>query len=421
MDSLLKRLYARNRGLGRLTMKLEPVRRLDEALGYPSTEVKGVVHIAGTNGKGTVCHKISRALSRSGLKTGLFVSPHVSNFRERFRIDGKMIDEDILQRHLLNVFGEADRFDIPVSFFELVTMTAFLHFAESKTDMIVLEAGLGGRLDATNIVQNVALSIITSVGLEHTRVLGNTVEEITREKAGIIKPGIPVLIGRQVPRKVVIDLAQGLGSSVLELDAGLSICQENDALARKAVESVGCDPSLVYKDEFPDCRFENVNLSNGMKAILDVAHNPSALDYLFGLVEAKYFVRGICENNERRICLVFALSASKDHQECLNVISKYQHLFHCISFTKSNTTRALEPQVLTQSIQESFADKWNDQIEFRQDGSVTEAIRSSLANGRGKEQIILVCGSIFMMTEAKLALNIIEAIDVDTIQHKVEI
>ena len=160
-----------------------------------------VVHIAGTNGKGSVAWKVARTLQSAGLRTGLFVSPHVSSFRERAQVNGELISEARVAALLAEIFAAMDAGPEPVraTFFEITTALALRHFAESGVDALVLEAGLGGRLDATNIVAAPALSVITSIALEHTRVLGGTVEAIAAEKAGIMKPGVPVVVGPRAP------------------------------------------------------------------------------------------------------------------------------------------------------------------------------------------------------------------------------
>ncbi|MBU2651108.1 MAG: bifunctional folylpolyglutamate synthase/dihydrofolate synthase [Bacteroidetes bacterium] len=159
--------------------------------GNPEKSIKSI-HIAGTNGKGSVSHMLASVFQEAGYKTGLFTSPHLTDFRERIRINGNMIPENYVV-----AFIEKFRMDfeaISPSFFELTAVMAFRYFADEKTDIVVLETGMGGRLDSTNVVIP-ELSVITNIGLDHTQFLGNTIEKIAFEKAGIIKPGIPVIIG----------------------------------------------------------------------------------------------------------------------------------------------------------------------------------------------------------------------------------
>lgn len=170
---------------------LENTLALDAHTGHPHREFR-TIHVAGTNGKGSTSHTLAAILQSSGLKVGLYTSPHLLDFRERIRVNGTPIPED----YVIKFIEENRSFTEPLhpSFFEVTTAMAFRYFADSKVDLAVIEVGLGGRLDCTNIITR-DLSIITSIGFDHTQFLGNTLAEIASEKAGIIKPGIPVVIG----------------------------------------------------------------------------------------------------------------------------------------------------------------------------------------------------------------------------------
>ena len=155
------------------------------------------IHIAGTNGKGSVAHIIASVLQQAGYRTGLFTSPHLQDFRERIRVDGEMIPK---QKVVNFVDKHHDKMvELQLSFFEMTAAMAFDYFAQSDVEVAVIETGLGGRLDATNLIVPI-LSIITNIGLEHTALLGDTLQKIAAEKAGIIKKSIPVLIGEADPR-----------------------------------------------------------------------------------------------------------------------------------------------------------------------------------------------------------------------------
>lgn len=171
---------------------LEGVTRLAAAFGNPHLQFRSI-HVGGTNGKGSTSSLLASVMTEAGRRTGLFTSPHLVDFRERIRIDGKMIPEE-------DVVAFIDRFramdlDYEPSFFELTTVMAFEWFARSGVDIAVVEVGLGGRLDSTNIITP-EVSVITNISLDHTALLGHTCEEIACEKAGIIKPGVPVVVGR---------------------------------------------------------------------------------------------------------------------------------------------------------------------------------------------------------------------------------
>ena len=176
---------------------LERVSALLEKLGNPQKQLK-FVHVAGTNGKGTTCTLIAGALKAAGYRTGLYTSPYVLEFRERFQIDGQMIPEEELIEQVQAVSAAADEMEASgeaITEFEFITAMALLWFARRSCDIVVLEVGLGGRFDATNVIDTPEAAAIASISLDHTAVLGDTVEQIAFEKAGIIKKSIPVIIG----------------------------------------------------------------------------------------------------------------------------------------------------------------------------------------------------------------------------------
>ena len=168
---------------------------LDEHFGHPHRNFK-TIHVAGTNGKGSCSHTLAAMLQATGLKVGLYTSPHLVDFRERIRVNGKCISK---KRVIEFVRDERDFFEpLSPSFFELTTALAFKYFAEKKVDIAVVEVGLGGRLDCTNVITP-EVSVITNISFDHTQFLGNTLAEIAGEKAGIIKHGVPVVIGEPTP------------------------------------------------------------------------------------------------------------------------------------------------------------------------------------------------------------------------------
>jgi len=171
---------------------LENIRLLDDYFGHPH-KAYPTIHIAGTNGKGSVSHMLASVLQEAGYRTGLYTSPHLKDFRERIRINGVPVSEDYVK----NFVREHDHLfsKIEPSFFEITVAMAFRYFADEQVDVAVIETGLGGRLDSTNIITPLC-SVITNISLDHMQFLGNTLESIAREKAGIIKEGVPVVIGR---------------------------------------------------------------------------------------------------------------------------------------------------------------------------------------------------------------------------------
>jgi dihydrofolate synthase/folylpolyglutamate synthase len=166
---------------------------LCDAVGNPQTQFK-TIHVGGTNGKGSTSHMLAAILQQAGYKTGLYTSPHLKDFRERIRINGNMVSKKFVSQFVQQQKGTID--SLQPSFFEVTVAMAFSYFAEQKVDIAIIEVGLGGRLDSTNIITP-ELSVITNISLDHTNMLGNTLPEIAFEKAGIIKPGIPAVIGER--------------------------------------------------------------------------------------------------------------------------------------------------------------------------------------------------------------------------------
>ena len=173
---------------------IQPTIDLMEALGNPERKFRSI-HVAGTNGKGSVSHFLASILQEAGCKVGLYTSPHLVDFRERIRINGEMIPQ---QEVVDFVEKKLSTFHFPLSFFEMTVGLAFDYFAREKVDIAVIEVGMGGRLDSTNVITPL-LSVITNIGLDHTQFLGDTLEKIAFEKAGIIKEGVPVVIGETQP------------------------------------------------------------------------------------------------------------------------------------------------------------------------------------------------------------------------------
>ena len=199
-------------GAGAYKAGLENTWALDEHFGYPHRSYR-TIHIAGTNGKGSCSHTLAAILQHAGYRVGLYTSPHLIDFRERIRVNGQPVPEEYVVR-----FVEEERgFFEPLhpSFFELTTAMAFRYFAEEKVDVAVIEVGLGGRLDCTNVIRP-DLCIITNISLDHVQFLGDTLEKIAGEKAGIIKPGVPVVIGETTPetRPVFLKKAREEGAPI---------------------------------------------------------------------------------------------------------------------------------------------------------------------------------------------------------------
>lgn len=274
---------------------LENIRILLELLGNPQDELT-FVHVAGSNGKGSTCSMLASILTESKYKVGLFTSPHIQNYTERIRVNGKEIDQASVVRFVEQVRSEDLSFS--PSFFEMTFALALHYFKNEACEICVIETGLGGRLDATNVISPL-LSVITTISLEHTDILGNTLEEIAQEKAGIIKQDTPVLLGNLTVSslKTIQDIALIKNASITHIDQDISIPanfallgdyqRENYRLActtLKELSSLG----FPTKKKALKTGIENINDNTGFRGrlhvinqnpltILDVSHNPDGI------------------------------------------------------------------------------------------------------------------------------------------------
>jgi dihydrofolate synthase/folylpolyglutamate synthase len=377
---LVQRLFNVNLFDG-IKLGLNNILLLSKECDFPENDFKSI-HVAGSNGKGSVSTKIAKGLELSGLKVGLYTSPHISCFRERIQINGQMISEDDVVNHLSKLFEIKDANKIPCTFFELTTMLAFSYFSISKVDVVVLETGLGGRLDATNIVKPI-LSIITSISLDHTEILGDTIEKIALEKAGIIKPYIPVIVGRRVP-SIVKTIARENNSPFTQVKENFDhFDDENSSIAKKALEYLKVPGEIITEalNTKPPCRLETIQY-HGKIFILDVAHNPDGLLHLFSSIKAKY------KNVPLRV--IFGLSQNKDIDSCLSILKNEGEYFHLVS---AKNGRGLRVEELTKRF-------LTDKPVFSHE-TVADAINKSLEFN----DITIICGTFFIMADARAALK----------------
>jgi dihydrofolate synthase / folylpolyglutamate synthase len=383
--------------------------------------------VAGTNGKGSVCLKIATTLQNYGLKVGLFCSPHVASFRERMQVNGEFITEAEVVELLPHIYDLCDRHSIPATFFEITTALAFSYYAKQQVQVVVLETGLGGRLDATNVISKPAISIITSIGLEHTKILGDTIELIAMEKGGIIKPNCPVLVGPYCPHDVLRQCAQEKQSGpyytpsdvLLSLKGATSVPQdlgtddydkENQQIAKAALillqESLApwMDPSKPLTDEVidigtsvrPPCRFEQVQ-EDGLTVILDVAHNPPAMEYLVRKLKVTYPTGAFR--------FVLGMSSDKDLGHCGRSI---------LALTQPSAIHLVEaahPRAAKlEAMREADARLLQCHCDL-DDRSITKQIGQAKRLAKEAGEILVVCGSVFLMAEAREALGFDEPRD----------
>jgi dihydrofolate synthase/folylpolyglutamate synthase len=294
------------------------------ALATARTPTFKVIHVAGTNGKGSVCGMIDSICRAQGYRTGLFTSPHLVTFRERIRVNGDMISEDAVANGLTIIRDLVVNWDPHPTFFEVVTALALKHFSDTRVEIVILETGLGGRLDATNAVQS-DVSVITRIDFDHEKWLGKTLPEIATEKAGIIKSGIPVVSAPQRPEaETVIRARAAEMRAPLELvskpygEAAIALPgshqKENAALAIAALRAVkiDVDDSAIVKGlgsiDWP-ARFQRWD----ERTVVDGAHNPAAACTLvetwreiFGSQRATLILAILSDKNLRAICEALA-------------------------------------------------------------------------------------------------------------------
>src|SRR5438552_13765685 len=209
-------------------LKLDRMRELLRRLGDPHERLR-TVHVAGSKGKGSTCAMLASVLRCAGYRTGLFTSPHLVDVRERIQIDGELIGRDEVAALMVEIRPAVEALEAegqPPTFFEVSTALGFLHFLRRGCDIAVIEVGLGGRFDSTNVITPL-VSAITSISLDHTQILGDTVEQIAFEKAGIIKPGVPIVSGvtHPVPRLAIAKVAVDRGSLLVQLGVDLHVCK----------------------------------------------------------------------------------------------------------------------------------------------------------------------------------------------------
>jgi dihydrofolate synthase/folylpolyglutamate synthase len=402
---------------------LERIRILLAAIGDPQ-EVVPVVHIAGTNGKGSVAAMLSTALQHCGHRVGAYTSPHLVALRERIRVDGRCLEEADLVRELDALRPAIEAMEDPPSWFEVITAAAFARFARAEVDLAVVEAGMGGRFDATNVAQS-RLSVLTSVAMDHTKFLGSTVEEIAWEKAGIAREGIPVVVGRGVPREAADVVraecarrgaplhAGGTGLSRLRGDwAGTrfvvsaspfagelhlpligSFQEENLRVALDALEALGMQGWSIPPDA-ARAGLEAVRwpgrgelVRERPRVVLDCAHNPAGARALVDTVAE-------LEPRRERRHLLFGVLSDKDVETIVGTfVSGFAHL----TVTASRSDRALTPKALAERVAGAGA-------RAESSSTVAQGLERAL-DGLEAEDVLVVSGSVTVVGEARRRLR----------------
>jgi dihydrofolate synthase/folylpolyglutamate synthase len=395
----VKFLYALGNEIKSAKLGLERIVAVLAALGNPERAYR-VVHVAGTNGKGSTCAMIDAGLRAAGVRTGLFTSPHLIEPTERIQIDGIPVSAGDFERAFNVVHEVAEKLDLDChpTYFETVTAMAFWLFREKQVHTAVVEVGLGGRLDSTNVV-NPALTVITPIDFDHEAYLGHTIEAIAGEKAGILKPGVPAVFSRQRPEalKVLEARAAQVNARVthfedfeirdLVVDARGSrfsgiVCPlagehqvDNAVTAALALRALGVSPAGIAEARWPG-RIEYV--SPNPDIILDGAHNPAGARSLARYLERFYA--------GRRIWLVYGAMRDKAIDEVAGVLVP---LAAELVLTAPDTSRALRPKALQ---------------EFAGRGQIEPTVEAAIAYARANaapEDVIVITGSLFVVGEAR--------------------
>lgn len=366
-------------------------------LDNPQEKLK-CIHVAGTNGKGSTSHMLASILQEAGYKVGLYTSPHLKDFRERIKINGKDISEefvtDFINEH--KSFFESN----DMSFFEMTVGLAFDYFAKEKVDIAVIEVGMGGRLDATNIITPL-VSVITNIGLDHTQFLGNTLEAIAFEKAGIIKPKIPIVIGEYTPETKPVFLAKAkecnseiyfaadLVSETYPSDLIGDYQIHNKKTVLQTISVLNSQNEFKITPENVKSGLLNVMKNTGLqgrwqqlntfpKVICDTAHNKNGLEIVLNQIQKEDF---------DTLHIVLGVVNDKDLEEILPLFPKKAIYYFC----KPNIPRGLDVLILKQKAT-------NFDLKGKVYNSVSEAYQKALKNAEITD-FIYIGGSTFVAAE----------------------
>lgn len=378
-DSSLDKILQLERKKKKFT--LSGIKRFVNAEGLDFSKLK-IIHVAGTNGKGSVCSMIASSLSDAGYSVGLYTSPHLVKINERIRVSRKLISDKDLKRLSKKVFALEKKHNIPLSFFETLTVISLLYFIEKDVEFAVIETGMGGRLDATNIITP-ALSVITNVSLEHKEILGDTVEKIAAEKAGIVKPKVPVVTNAKGKALGVIkESCRRSGSDMLvpeklkkiPLEFKQNYQKENAETASAALRYLGISEKHIssgLKGSAWPGRFHFI----GSNLLLDAAHNPAGITAL---------IRSLESLDYRKLFIIFDIMQDKDPGSMCKSLSKIDAGF---ILTRAAVSRALHPS--------SFQSFFPSPV-------ITDNLEEALSYAykkATKKDLILITGSIYLIGE----------------------
>ncbi len=426
LDYLFSRLPMFSRiGAAAYKADLTNTIRLCDSLNNPQQNFK-TIHIAGTNGKGSTSHMLAAILQTAGYKTGLYTSPHLHDFRERIKVNGEMVSKDFVIDFTVKMKPLIE--EINPSFFEITVAMAFQYFSDQQVDIAVIETGLGGRLDSTNILKP-ELSIITNIGWDHMNLLGDTLEKIAFEKAGIIKEDVPVVIG-----EVINETLPVFEQTAKQKKAPLFIASQKrhtvdwhwhkHELVVEVMEENHTDHKIYHLDlpgiyqtknlltvleacyqlQQQGWKIDDNNIHEGLKhtkkitglhgrweivhtnplMVLDVAHNVDGIKQVLQQIE-------VTEHNDLHIILGFV--KDKDVEHVLSLLPKHARYY----FTKAQIPRALPEDELRDMAM-------TDGLKGKAFTEVNMALNAAIVNA-AKEDMILVCGSVFLIGEVNISIH----------------
>ena len=382
------------KGAAALNAKLDNIIHFCNVLDNPQSKFKSI-HVAGTNGKGSSSHMLASILQEAGYKVGLYTSPHLKDFRERIKIDGEVVSKKFVKEFIAKYrsFFEYNK----LSFFEMTVGMAFSYFEEEKVDIAVIEVGLGGRLDSTNIITP-EVALITNIGMDHTQFLGDTLEKIALEKAGVIKSNVPVIISEtQAETKMIFNLiAHQLKSNIVFADAEPVLGYQTDLLGDYQQRNINGVVACIHQlknFEVPEAAIskglQNVVKNTGLMGrwqvlqqhplvVCDTAHNKEGLQLVLKQVEKQSF---------EKLHVVLGFVKDKDVRSVLTLFPKDAHYY----FVKPSIPRGMEATQLRELAEEQG-------LKGKVCKSVNKGLKKALKNA-GQQDMIYVGGSTFVVAE----------------------
>ncbi len=420
MDYREARVYLEELSKYGSVLGLESMKELLRRLGNPQDELR-FLHISGTNGKGSVLAYLSTVLSEAGYRTGRYISPTLFSYRERIQVDGERIEKEALARHVTAIAEairgmEAEHKGSP-TVFEVETALGFLYFKEKGCDIVVLETGLGGALDATNVIQTPVLEVIASISMDHMDVLGDTLEKIALQKAGIIKPGTSVVSAAQEPEaaQVLADVCAEKGCKLyvtepekisevrygcgkqsfsykhwenMEISLAGSFQIFNACLALEAIDALKREGWEITEQQVREgmakaqWKGRFTLISQKPAIVLDGAHNPAAARELRHSLEL-YFPG-------KKLHYIFGVFRDKDYRQVITLTAPLAE--HIITIQTPGNPRALPAKELMEAVKQV-----NPSVEAAD--SIGDAVEKSLKNA-GEEDAVIIFGSLSFLGEA---------------------